>query len=386
MTDSSVVVDNLTKEEARSLNAVYNNKSKFKKRRQHKPKNYDNSVDQIETKVSSQLQHSQQQPQQHSQQPPLPVQETVTNTQEIKSQPSTVTESQNMESQDVEVDFTIPTDLKTWLSNKENYKLKQQKKKEDSKKYWTDRTKTLDEEAIKLKNEVFERLRQMNKSDLNNIYYKWHSYLNEISRDIAHYNKSNLDDMKVAMYSLEKLNLYSIIVNEFFYILNSFYTCSPQAVVATVTEQPITSVDYPMELTISNFKSALRYHIEKEKMTNLIEIYTTLYGSSSFDETYIEINPSNETLLQDYVKFKLNERMKYLESKRVATYKANQLVGIRDKANDIYLGQIISVIPYENHTIYYVRYIGFDDAFNEFINDTRRILPYNQHKKYRVQG
>lgn len=284
---------------------------------------------------------------------------------------------------------SMPEDFKTWLSSKDRYKLKLKQKREESKKYWEVRMATLDQDAIKLKSDVYKKLSLMNKFDLRTKYYQWHMYTKSITLETIHINRESVEDMRVTLYNMNKFNLYHSVISDYLFIINDYllYSNDQNSTYQDNVDQAKEeySVHYGIALTIHNFKNALIEYIEKEKMTDFIELYNTLFDDRKFDDAYIEINPTNEKLLQEYIAHKKSERMKYLESKRVTSFKANQLVGIRDKANDIYLGQIISIIPYENHTIYYVRYIGFDEAFNEFINDPRRILPYNQNKKYRIQ-
>lgn len=63
----------------------------------------------------------------------------------------------------------------------------------------------------------------------------------------------------------------------------------------------------------------------------------------------------------------------------------NEIVGAKDKEGRWWMSQILDIIQYDHHNIYYVSFLGWGDRFNEFITNTSRIKKYNprRHKYYR---
>jgi hypothetical protein len=68
--------------------------------------------------------------------------------------------------------------------------------------------------------------------------------------------------------------------------------------------------------------------------------------------------------------------------KQTPKYEVNEIVGAKDKEGKWWMSRVLSVFTCQEHTVYYVEFLGWGDKFNEFISDSYRI-EYFKPKKHR---
>ena len=121
------------------------------------------------------------------------------------------------------------------------------------------------------------------------------------------------------------------------------------------------------------FQKLISYLINEECM-DLQEYYSVLFD--------------NTDTITDYTLTK-EEQDKYIKmyesttTVQIPKYNTGQLVGIKDKDNNWWIGEILLAIQHDSHVIYYVKYCQMGSSYNEFITDTKRIETFNP-KKHRL--
>lgn len=131
--------------------------------------------------------------------------------------------------------------------------------------------------------------------------------------------------------------------------------------------------------------------ILKEKIYDLIPIYNKIYN----DKIYENINFENkkieipEKFINECIE-NYNQNLEKYYKKRTALktyplFEKDEIVGAKDKEGNWWMSKILEVFQYNEHTLYYVEFIGWGEQFNEFITDSFRIKRYNPrlHPYYR---
>jgi hypothetical protein len=139
--------------------------------------------------------------------------------------------------------------------------------------------------------------------------------------------------------------------------------------------------------------------IIREHMVELIPIYNKIFNDNLYDgelykaETDADLcsymtlsEDESRKLLEDY-KHRLYTRKKVAKGNyKAKTFTKGEIVGAKDRDGHWWLSRIIDMFKYDDHTGYYVEFLGWGDKFNEFIVDKCRIAKFNPKKHILYRG
>jgi hypothetical protein len=107
-------------------------------------------------------------------------------------------------------------------------------------------------------------------------------------------------------------------------------------------------------------------------------------GDSNIFEPVLPIEWINEKIKIYQDKHREIEFKKILKDKSYK-YEKGEIIGAKDKEGRWWMSRIIEIFTYNQHSVYYVEFLGWGENFNEFIVDRFRIDRYNpiKHKYFR---
>lgn len=140
---------------------------------------------------------------------------------------------------------------------------------------------------------------------------------------------------------------------------------------------------YPT-LAVQIFKK-INDFILKDEMYELIPSYNKIFNDKRHDLLSSDklseqhIDSVKDQLLQIIAERKFNHKLKKPK------FKKGEIVGAQDKEGKWWLSEVLEVIQYGTHILYYITFKGWGDKFNEFIEEGYRIRYFNpkRHKYYR---
>jgi hypothetical protein len=154
--------------------------------------------------------------------------------------------------------------------------------------------------------------------------------------------------------------------------------------------------------TLANFTDVLHYQpkfamaikakfdqfIMVSKILELIPLYNKIFNDKMYDDmNYVKAADSFALSDKDVLELtkKYNhdvaERIKQQKSLRVAPkFEENEIVGAKDKEGKWWMSRVLKVYEhpaFPNQSVYYVEYLGWGSAFNDFITNSYCIARYN---------
>ncbi len=139
-------------------------------------------------------------------------------------------------------------------------------------------------------------------------------------------------------------------------------------------------------------KSLFHRYIAVLGHKELIEIYDDVFSDriySGDNEKYVFVPTISEEWCNEKIK-EYQTAMKQMQIRKMAKrkppkYEKGEIVGAQDRERKWWLSQILEVFEFNGNQVYYVRFAGWGDKFDEFIPDGFRLQKYNskKHKYYR---
>jgi hypothetical protein len=114
----------------------------------------------------------------------------------------------------------------------------------------------------------------------------------------------------------------------------------------------------------------------------IVELY-----KKYFDDNILDYAP--EVKLDDKERERLIGLYKKKQEKPdtwTSKYAKGEVVGAQDKEGRWWMSEVLEVFMYKGHCMYYVKFFGWGDQFNEFITAPYKIRRYNplKHKYFRA--
>jgi len=133
---------------------------------------------------------------------------------------------------------------------------------------------------------------------------------------------------------------------------------------------------------VITLKAKLHHLIKFECIYELIPIYDEIFNDQLYKDIDVpdDIEIPNEQI-DSYIKQYNDALMKYKKKVyKAPQFEKGEVVGAKDKEGNWWMSEVLEIFTYKEHAVYYVKFFGWGDQFNEFITSTRNIKKFNPRK------